>query len=128
MSPEQLKQALADLLTRWSKESDVYAEAAERAEDNNCASHEKAAEVYGDVHDELKVIIDKANLGLTTEQLRRIRDMMIQKRLELEQKFGPFPRFAAPEEEDHSADWVSDEDVDAIIAANRERDLKEAGQ
>jgi hypothetical protein len=54
----QVKRMLEDEPRAIEASAYGYAEAAKR-EDNDCASHEKAAEVYGDFHDELKAIVDR---------------------------------------------------------------------
>jgi len=54
--------------------------------------------------------------------LTNFRSIMIEKRAELDAKFGPF---VIPEREEagHSADFISDADVEAIIAATRSADV-----
>lgn len=65
----------------------------------------------------LRVVRDDKFIGELSVMLKCFNDLMLEKRAELEKRFGPFLR---PEPEpDHSADFVSDQDVDEIIAAQK---------
>ncbi len=68
----------------------------------------------------LRVVRDDKFIGELSVMLKCFNDLMLEKRAELEKRFGPFLR---PEPEpDHSADFISEQDVDDIIAAQKERE------
>ena len=68
----------------------------------------------------IRVVRDEKFIKELTAVLKTFNEIMLENRKKLEEKFGPFER---PEPEtDHSQDFVSDKDVDDIIAWNKERE------
>lgn len=72
----------------------------------------------------IRVKRDEKYIGILRPVMQTFVDLLIAKRLELEQKYGPFLRPEPEPEPDYSRDFISEDDVEAIIAANKLDELK----
>lgn len=72
----------------------------------------------------VRIYRDEKFISLLRPVLATFVDLMLAKRLELEQKYGPFLRPEPEPESDYSRDFISDADAEAIIAANKLDELK----
>ena len=64
----------------------------------------------------LRVFRDDKTIAIMRPVLKMFTDLMVEKRLELERRFGPFVR-AAPEQIDEAREFLTEQDGEDIIAA-----------
>lgn len=71
----------------------------------------------------LKSPRDERVISAIDQALRQFIDELLAARERLTREYGPFPRFTEvpAEDADHSKDFISDEDVEAILAGQREQ-------
>lgn len=71
----------------------------------------------------VRVVRDEDFIKDLSAVLKSFNEIMLEKRLELERRFGPFVRPEPPPKDDHSNDFLTDADAEAIIQNYRERDV-----
>lgn len=72
----------------------------------------------------IRVLRDRDYINKIEKPILMFRDELLEARLKLERLYGPFTRPEPPAEADHSGDFVTAADVEAILAANAERDAR----